>query len=666
LIVLGIHMGHDAAVTVVTDGVVRSLIEKERHTRIKHAAIATIVDIDLALADAGVGLESVDAVAVTTTQNWPFMFVDPGRFRFEYAPDLEGVLGGPDTMRRRWAGFAAAMAREEAPGRKRLVDFQRYPETAALFDSNTDPSDPEAEILFARQFPFTPTGWSEVGRTHEVEAAAAELYGKHDWRELLVGPFHAPIRCTIRGRTLPGAVIPHHLAHAATAFYQSDAERAAIVTFDGGYQTGIYGHAAGLHAVGEGGVLYPVWFNHSHAGNLYRRVADACGLSGIGGPGKLMGLAPYGTSRFHDPSFVGTMGDVRERYPWDRTKIVELQYETAWPYIRHAAMMARDEVGALPAPDPLASFPKDMAASVQLTFEEQALELARTAARLADGLGISADTLCLSGGCALNCPANSRIWRETGFSRVFVPPSCDDSGLAIGAAFYVAHTLFGDPRVQQGADTGGLAYLGRRLNDGEVDQALRSVGSDLCVEDRIDSSAMAAADIADGAIIGWFEGRSEIGPRALGHRSIVADPRNPTNLNRVNDVKSRERWRPLAPAVLVERQDDWFTGGPPSNPHMLFTARVRGNELPAITHVDGSARVQTVDETCAGFRKLIEAFEARTGTPVVLNTSLNGRGEPIVEGPADALTLFRSSELDVLYLEGRRVRRQDDEPPGRA
>ncbi|WP_350090647.1 carbamoyltransferase C-terminal domain-containing protein [Thalassobaculum sp.] len=659
-------MGHDAAVTVVIDGVVQSLIEKERHTRIKHAAIATVVDIDLALADAGIGLESVDAVAVTTTQNWPFLFVDPGRFRFEYAPDLEGVLGGPDFMRQRWAAFASAMMREEAQGRKRLVDFHHYPDTAALFDADTDPSDPKAEVLFARQFPFTPTGWSEVGRPDRITANAAELYGNRDWRELLAGPFHAPIRCTIRGRTLPGAVIPHHLAHAATAFYQSDAERAAVVTYDGGYQTGVYGHAAGIHAVGEGGMLYPIWFNHSHAGNLYRRVADACGLKGMGGPGKLMGLAPYGTPRFHDPSFVGTMGEVRERYPWDRAKIVELLYETAWPYIRNAAALARDEVGALPAPDPLARFPRDMAASVQLTFEEQALGLARTAARLAADLGVAADTLCLSGGCALNCPANSRIWHEAGFARVFVPPSCDDSGLAIGAAFYVAHALFKDPRVHQGADTGGLAYLGRRQSDGEVDRAVRSAGNGLRVEERIDAPAAAAADVAEGAVVGWFEGRSEIGPRALGHRSIVADPRDPRNLNRVNDIKSRERWRPLAPAVLVERHGEWFAGGPPSSPHMLFTARVRSDALPAITHVDGSARVQTVDDSASGFRKLIEAFETRTGTPVVMNTSLNGRGEPIVENPADALDLFRSSGLDVLYLEGRRVCRRKDEPPGRA
>jgi carbamoyltransferase len=456
---------------------------------------------------------------------------------------------------------------------------------------------------------------------------------------------------------IPGVVIPHHLAHAATAFYQSDADQAAVVTFDGGFQNGRYGYTAGLYCLGEGRALYPVWFNHSHAGNLYRRVSDACGLGGIGGPGKLMGLAPYGTPRFHDDSFVGTLAEVDAVHPRDPERIVDLLFETAWPYIRRAALEAVGDDGfaGLPSPDPLAPFARDLAASVQATFERQALGLADTAARLAELLGVTMDTLCLSGGCALNCPANSRIWREGPFRTVFVPPSCDDSGLALGAAFYVAHTLLGDARATQGAESGDLAYLGRRITEDEIRRALVRAGNDLLVEERLDAPSVAAAEVADGRVIGWVEGRSEIGPRALGHRSIVADPRALANRDRVNDIKSRERWRPLAPAVLAERRDDWFDGGPPSSPYMLFTSSVQGDALPAITHVDGSARVQTVGTAAGGFRSLIEAFDALTGVPVVMNTSLNGRGEPIVESPEDAIALFGDGRLDALYLEGRRI-----------
>lgn len=659
MIVLGIHMGHDACATVIADGTILSLIEKERHTRVKHAAIATVDDIDLALADAGVSVDDVDAVAVTTTQNWPFLFTDPDMFRFAYAPELAGPLAGPETMRADWARFAADMAREEPVGRRRLTDFARFPDTAPLFDSRSDPTDPAAEVLFARQFPLSPRGWAEAGRSGPMLTAARALYGSRDWRQLLRSPFHAPILCTIRGRSIPGAVIPHHLAHAATAFYQSDAEQAAVVTYDGGFQFGRYGYTAGLHAVGEGNALYPLWFNHSHAGNLYRRASDACGLHGMGGPGKLMGLAPYGTPRFHDASFVGTLPEVDARHPRDTGRIVEVLYETAWPYVRHAVAAARDEVEGLPSADPMTRFAQDLAASVQETFEHQALALVETAAQMVRDLGVETTTLCLSGGCALNCPANSRIWRESGFDRVFVPPTCDDSGLAIGAAFYVAHSLMGDPRAGQGADTGGLAYLGRRIPESEVRRSLDDAAGEFDVEEPADPAAAAADDIARGRIIGWVEGRSEIGPRALGHRSIVADPRDPLNLQRVNELKQREQWRPLAPAVLEERMPDWFEGGPPSSPHMLFTASVRNGRLPAITHVDRSARVQTVDGSCGGFRRLIEAFEARAdGVPVVMNTSLNGRGEPIVESPSEAVSLFRKSGLDALYLEGRRITRR--------
>jgi carbamoyltransferase len=169
----------------------------------------------------------------------------------------------------------------------------------------------------------------------------------------------------------------------------------------------------------------------------------------------------------------------------------------------------------------------------------------------------------------------------------------------------------------------------------------------------------AARELADDKVIGWFEGRSEIGPRALGHRSILADARKAENWGRVNRIKGREAWRPFAPAVLAERVAEWFEGGPLPSPHMLFTAQVKSKDLPAITHVDGSSRIQTVDETCGAFHGLLSRFEALTGVPVVLNTSFNGPGEPIVESPDDALTFFLQSDLDALYMEGRHVRRRN-------
>jgi len=663
MIVLGIHMGHDAAVTIVADGRIVSLIERERRTRIKHAAIATVEDIDAALADAGLSVSEIDAVAVSTTQNWPLLFTQPDRFHIRYAADAGDRLRVPADMESRWQTHFGQMADLERTARQRLVNFTRFPDTRDLFDAETREAVRDKPVLFTQQFPMYPRAWAEAGHSAEIERVGAEFAGKTDWRRLLIGPFHAPLMVTLDGHEIPGALVPHHLAHAATAFYGSDAESAAILTHDGGHEWTQYGYTGGVHCLGEGDRLYPIWMNHAVGGNLYRRVADACGLSGMGGPGKLMGLAPYGTPRFHDEAWIGTGPDLEDRFPAPKDRMVVRLYERGWPYIRAAVDQWSAQSGKsqpIPARDPLSEFGRDLAASVQATFEAQTLASVATLDRLAKAFGVATDTLCLTGGCALNCPANSLVWREGPFDTVFVPPTCDDSGLAIGAAFYLAHTVFDDKRVAQGAATNGSAYLGRRIGDAELDTTLADAARDFRVEEGLDAATAAADDLASGKVIAWVEGRSEIGPRALGHRSLLADPRAGGNWRGVNILKSREQWRPLAPAVLQEKAGDWFDGAPAVSPHMLFTYSVTDSRIPAVTHVDRSARVQTVDASAGLFRDLVAAFDAATGVPVVMNTSLNGRGEPIVETPDEALALFRRTPVDALYLEGRRITRKTD------
>jgi carbamoyltransferase len=209
------------------------------------------------------------------------------------------------------------------------------------------------------------------------------------------------------------------------------------------------------------------------------------------------------------------------------------------------------------------------------------------------------------------------------------------------------------------AQAGASAYLGLAYDSADVNAA-RALHGEAVVETSVaDGCRAAAEDIAAGRIIAWFEGRSEVGPRALGHRSILSDPRDAAKWRDVNRVKQREYWRPFAPAVLAEKAGDWFEGAPASSPHMLFNAQVRGTDLPAITHVDGSARIQTVDASCGGFRRVLEGFDALTGVPVIMNTSFNGPGEPIVETPDEALAFLVSSEVDAVYVEGRRFSRPD-------
>ncbi|MEC8164656.1 MAG: carbamoyltransferase C-terminal domain-containing protein, partial [Pseudomonadota bacterium] len=217
---------------------------------------------------------------------------------------------------------------------------------------------------------------------------------------------------------------------------------------------------------------------------------------------------------------------------------------------------------------------------------------------------------------------------------------------------HIHHNLLEQPR--QIEMTPPSPCLGTPYGGSAVEAALETA-SGIVWSQPDDPAAAAAADLVGDKIIAWFEGRSEAGPRALGHRSILADIRNADNWRRVNHVKGTELWRPFAPIVLAEKAMDWFDGCPMPSPHMLFTATVRSTDLPAITHVDGSSRIQTVDASCGGIRHVLEAFDRETGVPVLMNTSFNGPGEPIVETPAHAVAFLQGSDIDVVYIQGRRA-----------
>jgi carbamoyltransferase len=322
---------------------------------------------------------------------------------------------------------------------------------------------------------------------------------------------------------------------------------------------------------------------------------------------------------------------------------------------------------------PLTQRDMDLARSVQQVCEEVVLRMARSAHR-ATGL----PDLCMAGGVALNCVANARVLREGPFRRLWVQPAAGDAGGAVGAALLAWHRVLGGARPPRRAgdaparDAMCGALLGPSFGDAEVEAALRAAGA---AYERVDPCLLperVAALLAEGRVVGWFQGRMEFGPRALGARSILGDPRDPTMQRRMNvAIKFREGFRPFAPSVLAERAGDWFDLDAES-PYMLLTAPVRADrrlpdapgdrwgidrlnvprsEIPAVTHVDHSARVQTVDAaTHPAYHALLRAFEARTGCPVLVNTSFNVRGEPIVCTPADAYRCFMRTGIDHLAV----------------
>jgi carbamoyltransferase len=419
--------------------------------------------------------------------------------------------------------------------------------------------------------------------------------------------------------------VPHHLAHAASAFLPSPFEEAAVMTLDGRGELATTCYGVGRGASME--MLGQVEMPHS-LGLLYEEVTRHLGFLHSSDEYKVMALASYGSPRylgaFREAIRLGDDG----RYT---ISMEALQQVLGPPRARGSSVEPRHH---------------DIARSLQAALEETVLSLARWLhGRLEPGPARAA--LCLAGGVALNCVMNAALRDQGPFDRLWVQPAAGDAGTALGAALLV------DARERGGARSWRMeqAYLGPSYEDGEIESFLRWSG--LRFRRMDDVASESAERLARGRVMGWFQGRMEFGPRALGARSILASPLDPAMRDRMNEIKDREDFRPVAPAVLEEEAAAWFTGAVES-PFMLFTWDVRPDRrgrIPAVEHVDGSARIQTVrrDQNPL-YHALLQAFRDRTGVPVLINTSFNTRGEPIVCTPRDAVECFWTSPLDDLVI----------------
>ena len=457
----------------------------------------------------------------------------------------------------------------------------------------------------------------------------------------------------------------HHQAHAASAFFPSPFESAGVLCLDG-----VGEWATTSIWLGQGNRLTPQWqidFPHS-LGLLYSAFTYFAGFKVNSGEYKLMGLAPYGTPRYRD-LILERLIDLKP----DGSFRLNMKYFDFATGLRMTNARFDELFGGPPRKpeSPLTAREMDLASSIQLVTEEVVLKLANTVHR-----ELGAEYLCMAGGVALNCVANGRVLRESPFRDVFVQPAAGDAGGAIGAALAVWHEYEGRPRTVAACDSMRGAYLGPCYGDEEIRAFLDSVGAGYrAFVPREEIYDHVARLLADEKIVGWFQGRMEFGPRALGARSILGDPRNPHMQSVMNlKIKFRESFRPFAPAVLAERVSDYFELDR-SSPYMMLVAGVRENlrtripqeqeglsgleklkvprsTIPAVTHVDYSARVQTVHrETNPALHELLSRFEALTGCAVLVNTSFNVRGEPIVCTPADAYRCFMHTEMDHLVIE---------------
>jgi len=445
----------------------------------------------------------------------------------------------------------------------------------------------------------------------------------------------------------------HHHSHAASAFFAGPFEHAAVLCMDG---VGEWTTTSIWH--GNGVDLQPlleIRFPHS-LGLLYSAFTQFAGFLVNSGEYKLMGLAPYGRPIYRE-KILAELIDLRE----DGSFRLNMSYFNFATGLTMTNSKFHGLFGALPrVPEtPIRQLDMDLAASVQSVIELAVLRLARTA-RQCTGERF----LCLAGGVALNCVANGKLLREGIFDDIWIQPAAGDSGGAIGCALAVAHQKFGDPRSNE-VDPMANGYLGPAVDENDARQILHSLGAVFETLDDGELFSRAADRIAEGDVVGWFQGQMEFGPRALGNRSILADPRRPEMRENLNEkIKMREAFRPFAPAVPVESTLDYFNLDRPS-PYMLLVAPVKdGVSLPAVTHVDSSARVQTVAASSnPRFHALLKAFGQRTGVEVLVNTSFNVRGEPIVRSCEDAYRCFMHSGIDLLVV-GNMVLEKSRQPAG--
>ncbi|ACB95189.1 carbamoyltransferase family protein [Beijerinckia indica] len=608
MIVLGISaFYHDSAAALVRDGAIIAAAQEERFTRKKHDPVFPVHALRYCLDAAGINGSQVDRV----------VFYEKPFLKFERL--LETYLA-----------FAPR-------------GFTSFRKAMPLWIG---------EKLFQRDM---------IQR--ELKAIAPELAAKGKLR-----------------------FSEHHFSHAASAFYPSPFEDALILTMDGVGEwttsSAAIGHGTNLEIFKE------IHFPHS-LGLLYSALTYYTGFKVNSGEYKVMGLAPYG-----EPTFAKLILDHLIDVKPDGSFRLNLDY---FDYCTGLTMTNKRFDALFGGPprkseEPLTQHHMDLAASIQAVTEDVVSRLARSLRK-----ETGQNNLCLAGGVALNCVANGKILRENIFDNIFIQPAAGDAGGALGAALAIAHREGGEPRPHQTGKGAGAkrdamqgAYLGPSYEQDEIERRLKAVGAVFTVApDEAHLIEETARALAEEQAIGWHQGRMEFGPRSLGNRSILGDPRSPTMQKTLNlKIKYRESFRPFAPSVLRERVADWFELDADS-PYMLLVANVREehrkpmteaqkalfgidklnvprSDIPAVTHVDDSARIQTVHkDTNPLYHALLSRFSDLTGCPVLVNTSFNVRGEPIVSTPEDAFRCFMGCEIDMLVV-GRCILRKVDQDPSLA
>jgi carbamoyltransferase len=623
MIILGINAYHgDAAAAIVVDGKLIAAVEEERFNRQKHCAGFPTESVRYCLATAGVTIADVDHIGISR---------DPSAHLHKKILFAAGrAVRGSRNAERPISEFGLQHAEFETEG---AISGQGSSYWKNVQSEISNPK--SARGLFA-----------------QIKDRLANAAKVRDLKDVLAQELGVPAK-TLRAQFHN---VEHHRAHLASAFYVSPFEHAALLSIDGfgDFISTMWGKGEGNSIEVLGQVEYP----HS-TGIMYTATTQFLGFPHYGDEGKVMGLAPYGKPRFMAEfrELIRTVAGGRFQLNLDyfrhHAEGVDMSWDNGSPVIGRIYSDNYEQLfgPARAAGAPLTEREHDIAASLQLRLEEVAFHILN---HLHERTGLT--DLGLAGGVAYNSVMNGKILLHTPFQRIFVQAAAGDSGTALGVCYEIYNRILGQPRgeVMEGA------YTGPEFSNDEIVAELNASG--LSYESYSDTEVTrhAAKDIADGLVVGWFQGRMEFGPRALGNRSIVVDPRRANMKEILNDrIKKREPFRPFAPSILEESVGDYFEQTHPA-PTMLMVYQVkpeRREEIPAVTHVDGSGRLQTVSRTVNDrYYQLISDFNDITGVPVILNTSFN-ENEPIVCTPRHAIDCFLKTRMDVLYLGNYAVRR---------
>ena len=607
MIILGINAYHgDAAAAIVKDGKLIAAAEEERFNRFKHCAGFPTEAIKYCLTAAGARIEDVDHV---------------------------GISRGPSAHLHKKILFAASRAARQASSSVRRPS--ELNSNVAVIESDSDKGNGNGSNIF-RQIK------DRLGNAARVR----------DVKQELARQLNTPAK-TLRAEFHN---IEHHRAHLASSFFVSPFQKAALLSIDG------FGDfVSTMWGVGEGNsirILGQVEYPHS-TGIVYTATTQFLGFPHYGDEGKVMGLAPYGKPSFIDQfrEIIRTEDDGQFRlnleYFRHHAEGVDMSWDQGSPII--GRIFSDEFINTFgPARSPgaeLTDRDRDIAASLQLRLEEVAFHVLN---HLHDQTGLT--DLGLAGGVAYNSVMNGKILLHTPFRRIFIQPAAGDSGTALGVCYQIYNEILQQPRSE--AMEG--AYTGPEFSNEDLRTAIEASGLACETYNDADLTRRAALDISHGLVVGWFQGRMEFGPRALGNRSILVDPRRSEMKDVLNQrIKKREPFRPFAPSILEDRVADYFEQTH-SAPTMLMVYQVkeeRRKEIPAVSHVDGSGRLQTVSRRVNDrYYQLISDFNDLTGVPVILNTSFN-ENEPIVCTPEQAIDCFKKTRMDVLYLGNYSIRR---------